>query len=166
MFITFFFRWPPWCWVQCLLLWGASAARLSPNLSMFLLSLSSQVGTKKLSKNFLFEREIKKNALEKSPCFCTCYFIVRGASKPASAVDAGGGALAHLPPLHGGGGAGALPLHPLLPAGHAQIRCWHLPPPPSAPWHPCSENWSQVKDLIASNWNRDNAICSNSSLIA
>ena len=52
-----FFRWPPWCWVQCLLLWGASAARLSPNLSMFLLSLSSQVGTKSC-QFFLFEREI------------------------------------------------------------------------------------------------------------
>ena len=115
---------------------------------------------------FYLSGKFKKNALEKNLCFCSCYFIDRGASKPASSVDAGGGALVDLPPLHGGGGAGALPLHPLLPPRHAQICCWHLPPPPSAPWHPCSENWSQVKDLVASNWNKDNAICSNSSLIA
>ena len=97
-------------------------------------------GNKKLSKTFYLSGKFKKNSIEKSLCFCSCYFIDRGASKPASAVDAGGGALAHLPPLHGGGGAGALPLHPLLPPRHAQICCWHLPPPSSAPWHPCSEN--------------------------
>ena len=66
--------------------------------------------------------------------------FVRGASQFTPAGDAGGGGGVHLPSLHGGRRAGAFPLHPLLPAGHAQVRRRHLSPPPRAPRHPCCKD--------------------------
>ena len=68
--------------------------------------------------------------------------FVRGASQFTLAGDVGGGGGVHLPSLHGGRGAGAFPLHPLLPARDAQVRRWHIPSPPRAPWHPCSKDRS------------------------